>query len=148
MALSDYYKLIALPKIVDPRGNLSVCEAFGEVPFDIKRVYWTYEVPEGKDRGAHAHKNLRQLIIAMHGSFSVTLDNGEEKHTVELSHPWEGLLLEPGIWRTLDYFSDGAVCVVFASEHYDESDYIRSYDEFLAWRGGCFLEERGERKEE
>lgn len=128
-------KLHTLRKIIDPRGNLSVCESGIDVPFEVKRVYWMYDVPEGKDRGAHAHKALKQLIIALKGSFNVNIDDGHERTTVTLSHPWEGLLIEPGTWRTLDTFSNDAVCMVLASEHYDENDYIRNYDEFISIYG-------------
>lgn len=125
------YKIIELPKITDPRGNLTVAEQMKNVPFDIKRVYWTYDVPGGESRGGHAHKNLYQLVVAMSGSFTVTLDNGKERETVLLNHPWQGLLIEPGTWRTLDDFSSGAVCMVLASELYDEDDYIYEYEDFI-----------------
>lgn len=125
------YKIIELPKITDPRGNLTVAEQMKNVPFDIKRVYWTYDVPGGESRGGHAHKNLYQLVVAMSGSFTVTLDNGKERKTVLLNHPWQGLLIEPGTWRTLDDFSSGAVCMVLASELYDEDDYIYEYEDFI-----------------
>ncbi|MCR5198396.1 MAG: FdtA/QdtA family cupin domain-containing protein [Prevotella sp.] len=126
-------KLIDLPKITDPRGNLTVAEGGGEVPFDIKRAYWVYDVPGGESRGGHAHKRLRQLVIALSGSFTVTLDNGQERKTVLLNHPWQGLVIETNTWRTLDDFSSGAVCLVLASEHFDEDDYIYDYDEFLKY---------------
>ena len=126
-------KLIDLPKITDPRGNLTVAEGGGEVPFDIKRAYWVYDVPGGESRGGHAHKRLRQLVIALSGSFTVTLDNGHERKTVLLNHPWQGLVIETNTWRTLDDFSSGAVCLVLASEHFDEGDYIYDYDEFLKY---------------
>lgn len=127
------YKIIELPKITDPRGNLTVAEQMKNVPFDIKRVYWTYDVPGGESRGGHAHKDLYQLVVAMSGSFTVTLDNGKERETVLLNHPWQGLLIEPGTWRTLDDFSSGAVCMVLASELYNEDDYIYEYDEFVEY---------------
>ena len=126
-------KLIDLPKITDPRGNLTFAEAQSMVPFDIKRAYWVYDVPAGESRGGHAHKRLRQLIIALSGSFHVTLDNGCERKSVLLNHPWQALLIETNVWRTLDDFSSGAVCMVLASEHYDADDYIEDYDEFLAY---------------
>ena len=126
-------KLIDLPKITDPRGNLTVAEGDGEVPFDIKRAYWVYDVPGGESRGGHAHKRLRQLVIALSGSFTVPLDNGHERKTVLLNHPWQGLVIETNTWRTLDDFSSGAVCLVLASEHFDEDDYIYDYDEFLKY---------------
>ena len=128
------YEIIELPKIVDPRGNLTVAEQMKNVPFDIKRVYWTYDVPGGESRGGHAHKVLYQLVVAMSGSFTVTLDNGEERETILLNHPWQGLLIKPGMWRTLDDFSSGAVLLCLASEHYAAEDYIRDYDEFLKYK--------------
>ena len=125
------YEIIELPKITDPRGNLTVAEQMKNVPFSIKRVYWTYDVPGGESRGGHAHKNLYQLVVAMSGSFTVTLDNGEQKETILLNHPWQGLLIMPNTWRTLDDFSSGAVCMVLASELFDEEDYIYDYNEFI-----------------
>ena len=128
-------KIINLTKIVDPRGNLTVAEQMKDVPFDIKRAYWVYVVPGGESRGGHAHKRLQQFVIALSGSFHVTLDNGHEKKTVLLNHPWQGLLIDTNTWRTLDDFSSGAVCLVLASELYDEDDYIYDYDEFLKYIG-------------
>ena len=125
--------IIDLPKITDPRGNLTVAESMKNVPFDIRRAYWLYDVPGGESRGGHAHKRLRQLVIALSGSFTVTLDDGRERRTVLLNHPYQGLMIETDIWRTLDDFSSGAVCLVLASELYDESDYIYDYDEFIEW---------------
>ena len=123
--------IIELPRVSDPRGNLTFAEEQQLVPFDIKRAYWVYDVPAGESRGGHAHKRLRQLLIALSGSFHVTLDNGYERKTVLLNHPWQGLLIDTNIWRTLDDFSSGAVCLVLASEHYEEDDYIYEYEEFL-----------------
>lgn len=128
-------KLIDLPRITDPRGNLTFAEAESHVPFPVRRAYWVYDVPAGESRGGHAHKRLKQLVVALSGSFTVTLDNGRERKTVLLNHPWQGLLIETDTWRTLDDFSSGAVCLVLASEHYDESDYIYEYDEFLSYVG-------------
>lgn len=128
-------KLIDLPKITDPRGNLTFAEGEGHVPFAVKRAYWVYDVPAGESRGGHAHKRLKQLVIALSGSFTVTLDNGYERRTVLLNHPWQGLLIDTDTWRTLDDFSSGAVCLVLASEHYEEEDYIYDYDEFLEYIG-------------
>ena len=128
-------KLIELPKITDPRGNLTVAEGAGVVPFDIKRAYWVYDVPGGESRGGHAHKRLRQLVVALSGSFTVTLDNGYERRTVLLNHPWQGLIIETHTWRTLDDFSSGAVCLVLASDHFEEDDYIYDYQEFLNYIG-------------
>ena len=127
------YKIIDLPKITDPRGNLTVAEQMKTVPFEIKRVYWTYDVPGGESRGGHAHKALYQLIVAMSGSFTVNLDNGFDRKSIHLNHPWQGLLITPGTWRTLDDFSSGAVCMVLASEFYDEDDYIYEYEDFLKY---------------
>ena len=104
------------------------------VPFDIKRIYYLYDVPGGESRGGHAHKKLYQLIIAASGSFSVTLDDGKIKRTFFLNHPYQGLYIVPGIWRTLDDFSSGAVCLVLASGKYDETDYIRDYDNFIQYK--------------
>lgn len=133
--MKEIGKIIQLPKITDPRGNLTVAEELTNVPFDIRRAYWVYDVPGGESRGGHAHKRLRQLIVALSGSFHVTLDNGYERKTYLLNHPWEGLLVETKTWRTLDDFSSGAVCMVLASEPYDAADYIEEYDEFLQYVG-------------
>ena len=124
-------KVLCLPKIIDPRGNLTVAESMKDMPFDIKRVYWVYDVPGGECRGGHAHKECKEFIIAVSGSFHVTLDDGNNKNTYLLNHPYQGLFVETGIWRTLDDFSSGGVCLVLASDLYDEGDYIRDYDEFL-----------------
>ena len=128
-------QIIDLPKVTDPRGNLTFAEAQSMVPFDIKRAYWVYDVPGGECRGGHAHKKLRQMLIALSGSFHVTLDNGRERETILLNHPWQGLIIETNTWRTLDDFSSGAVCLVLASEHYEADDYIEDYDEFLKYVG-------------
>ena len=124
-------KLIDLPKIQDPRGNLTFIESNGHVPFDIKRVYYLYDVPGGSDRGAHAHKNLHQFIVAMSGSFDVVLDDGQQEKRFHLNRSYNGLYVCPMIWRYLDNFSSGSVCMVLASSHYDIADYIRDRDEFL-----------------
>lgn len=117
----------------DRKGNLSVVENNNSVTFNVKRIYYLYDVPGGASRGAHAHKNLYQLIIAASGSFSVTLDDGNVKRTFLLNRPYQGLLVVPGIWRDLYDFSSGAVCLVLASEKYNASDYIRDYHEFLEY---------------
>lgn len=109
-------KIIDLPKIIDPRGNLTVAESIKNIPFDIKRVYWVYDVPGGEHRGGHAHKQCKELLVAVSGSFTVTLDDGNEKHTFLLNHPYQGLFIDTNTWRTLDDFSSGAVCLVLASE--------------------------------
>lgn len=118
----------------DRKGNLSVVENRLTVPFDVRRVYYLYDVPGGESRGGHAHKELFQLIVAVSGSFSVTLDDSKVKRTFNLNRPYMGLLVVPGIWRTLDDFSSGAVCMVLASAKYNEEDYIRNYDEFLNFK--------------
>lgn len=119
----------------DRKGNLSVVENGLTLPFDVKRVYYLYDVPGGESRGSHAHKELSQLIIAASGSFRVSLDDGNCKRTFYLNRPYQGLLVKPGIWRDLDDFSSGAVCMVLASEIYKVEDYIRDYDSFLEFRG-------------
>ncbi len=116
------------------KGDISVVENGKEVPFDVKRIYYLYDVPGGADRGGHAHKELYQLIIAASGSFTVELDDGKEKKPFTLNRPYQGLLVKPGIWRTLTDFSGGSICVVLASELYDPNDYIREYKEFRDWR--------------
>lgn len=127
----DECKIVTLARIVDPtRGALTVTEQGRDVPFDIRRAYWIYDVPSGESRGGHAHKELRQLLVAISGSFRVVLDNGKERREIMLNHPWQGLLIVPGVWRTLEDFSSGAVCLCLASEHYDEEEYIRDYAEF------------------
>lgn len=126
-------KIIDLPRIYDPRGNLTVVEQFKEVPFDIKRVYWTYDVPGGESRGGHAHKKCQSFIIAVSGSFTVRLDDGHKHETYHLNHPYQGLLINTGVWRTLEDFSSGAVCLALASELFDENDYIREYDDFIRY---------------
>lgn len=121
---------IDLPKILDPRGNLTVVEQFKEVPFKISRVYWVYDVPGGEHRGGHAHKHCREFIVAVSGSFTVTLDDTACQSSFLLNHPYQGLLVETGVWRTLNDFSSGAVCLVLAELPFDEDDYIRDYDEY------------------
>lgn len=118
----------------DRKGNISVVENGITVPFEVKRVYYLYDVPGGESRGSHAHRNLSQLIIAASGSFSVTLDDGNVKRTFLLNRPYQGLYVKPGIWRDLEDFSSGAVCMVLASEVYKTDDYIRDYEEFLDFR--------------
>lgn len=127
-------KIIDLRKISDPRGNLTPIEGCGDIPFDIKRIYYLYDVPSGASRGAHAHKALQQLIIAANGSFTITLDDGTNKKSFALNRPYQGLLIVPGIWRDLDDFSSGAVLLCLASEHYKAEDYIREYTKFLEYK--------------
>jgi len=125
-------RTIELPKISDPRGNLTFIEGDHHVPFDIRRVYYLYDVPGGAERGGHAHKELSQLIVAMSGSFDVLLDDGREKRRFHLNRSYYGLYVCPMIWRELDNFSSGSVCMVLASNRYDEADYYRDYDQYLA----------------
>ena len=127
----DDVRIIDLPRIHDPRGNLTFIEGNSHVPFDIRRVYYLYDVPGGAERGGHAHKNLSQLIIAMSGSFDVVLDDGTEKRRFHLNRSYQGLYVCPMIWRELDNFSSGSVCMVLASNSYDEADYYRDYDEYI-----------------
>lgn len=123
--------IIELPKICDSRGNLTVADGIRNIPFNVKRVYWTYDIPAGESRGGHAHRECEELIVAVSGSFDVTLDNGQERKTFRLNHPYQALYVNRMIWRTLDDFSSGAVCLVLASELFEESDYIYDYDEFI-----------------
>jgi hypothetical protein len=129
--LLDQCAIIDLPKISDPRGNLTFIEAGRHVPFDIARVYYLYDVPGGGERGGHAHKGLRQLIVAMSGSFDVVLDDGLQTRRVHLNRSYQGLLICPMIWRELDNFSSGSVCMVLASQRYDEEDYYRDHDAYM-----------------
>lgn len=123
--------LIELPKIEDARGNLTFVEGQRHIPFEIKRVYYLYDVPGGAERGGHAHKALHQLIIAMSGSFDIHLDDGYSKKTVHMNRSFYGLYVCPMIWREIDNFSSGAVCMVLASDYYDELDYYREYNHFI-----------------
>ena len=126
--------IIELDKHHQERGNITVVENQYTVPFDVKRVYYLYDIPGGEERGAHAHKKLQQLIIAASGSFDVILNDGNVKRRFTLNRPYQGLYVKPGIWRDLGEFSSGAVCLVLASEVYDEADYIRDYDAYLKFR--------------
>ena len=131
MSLLDC-RVIELPKIVDSRGNLTFVEGGNHIPFDIKRVYYLYDVPGGATRAAHGHRALHQLMICMSGAFDVTLDDGRHKQRFHLNRSYYGLYIPPMIWRDLDNFSTGAVCMVLASEIYDEADYFRNYEDFLS----------------
>jgi len=125
-------RIVELPKIADPRGNLTFIEGGHHIPFEISRVYYLYDVPGGSERGGHAHKGLSQLIIAMSGSFDIVLDDGFEKRRFHLNRSYFGLYVCPMIWRELDNFSSGSVCMVLASNRFDPSDYYRDYDEFVS----------------
>ena len=126
--------IIELDKHHHEKGNITVVENSFTVPFDIQRTYYLYDIPGGESRGGHAHKELRQLIVAASGSFPVTLDDGKVRRSFVLNRPYQGLLVVPGIWRTLDDFSSGAVCLVLASHIYDEHDYIRDYQDFIRYK--------------
>jgi len=132
----DEIALSEIPKISDPdgRGNLSVIEK-NILPFEIKRVYYLYDVPSDSTRGGHAHKELQQFLIALSGSFDVVLDNGKERRTITLNRPNKGLIIPNGVWRELENFSAGSVCLSLVSEEYDEDDYIREYKEFIDLKG-------------
>ncbi len=133
---SSVYDCVILPlnKIHNRAGNITIVEGNKNVPFEIKRLYYLYDIPGGEDRGGHAHKELHQLIIAASGSFDVLLDDGTNKKIVTLNRPDYGLMVTPFIWRELVEFSSGAICLVLASDGYDEVDYIRNYNDFLKWR--------------
>lgn len=131
LSLSDAVELIDLERLTDPRGNLTFIEGNRHIPFDVQRVYYLYDVPGGEARGGHAHYNLQQLIIAVAGSFDVVLDNGYERKTVACNRPFQGILMKSLVWRELNNFSSGAVCLVLASMKYEESDYIRDYEKFI-----------------
>lgn len=130
MPISDC-RIIELPKIADPRGNLTFIESNNQIPFAIERAYYLYDVPGGAERGGHAHKGLHQLIIAMSGSFDVELNDGFDKKTFHLNRSYYGLYICPMVWRELSNFSSGSVCMVLASNRYDEEDYYRDYSEFM-----------------
>lgn len=127
----DACRLIALPRITDARGNLTFVESNTHIPFTVKRVYYLYDVPGGESRGGHAHRRLREFIIAASGSFEVVLDDGVTQQRFSLNRSYYGLYVPPMRWRELENFSSGSVCLVLASEYYDESDYFRVYDEYL-----------------
>lgn len=124
-------KILSLPVVHDRRGNLTFIESSKIIPFEIKRVYYLYDVPGGAERGGHAHKQLHQLIIAMSGSFDVLLDDGKDKKKFHLNRSYSGLYICPMIWREINNFSSGSVCMVLASTFYDEEDYYREYSEFM-----------------
>ncbi len=126
--------ILHLPKIENRAGNITPLENWKHIPFEVKRIYYLYDIPGGAARGGHAHKKLHQLIIAASGSFDVLLDDGMNKKVVNLNRPYLGLYLVPGLWRELLAFSSGSICLVLASEHYDEDDYIRLYKQFLNYK--------------
>lgn len=128
--------IIEMDKHHSEKGNLTVVENGRTIPFEVNRVYYLYDIPGGESRGGHAHKELKQLVIAASGSFDVILDDGNVKRSITLNRPYQGLLIVPGIWRELINFSSGAVCLVLASHKYDEKDYIRDYSNFLAYKHG------------
>ncbi|MBO7591248.1 MAG: WxcM-like domain-containing protein [Prevotella sp.] len=129
-------KLIELPKIVDVRGNLSIIEQFKQIPFDIKRVHWIYDVPGGIERGGHAFKENEEFIVALSGSFDVEVDDGEDKRTFQLSRSYYGLFIPKGIWRSMNNFSTNSLALVLSSTDYDENDYMYDYQTFTNWRKG------------
>jgi dTDP-4-dehydrorhamnose 3,5-epimerase-like enzyme len=131
MGLADC-RIIELPRITDPRGNLTFIEGQRHVPFAIERVYYLYDVPGGETRGGHAHRQLQQLIIAMSGAFDVVLDDGYDERTFTLNRSYYGLYVPTMVWRELVNFSSGSVCTVLASRPYEEEDYYRDHDEFVA----------------
>jgi hypothetical protein len=130
---NSVYDCVILPlnKIHNRAGNITIVEGQTNIPFDVRRIYYLYDIPGGEDRGGHAHKLLRQLIVAASGSFNVLLDDGQNKKIVTLNRPDYGLMVVPGIWRELFEFSSGAICLVLASHKYDKDDYIRNYDQFI-----------------
>src|SRR5438874_516617 len=133
-SLNSFYELLDLPRVPERRGSLTFIEGGRHVPFEIARVYYLYDVPASATRAGHAHHRLTQLIVAASGSFDVNLDNGFEKATLHLDRPYRGLLLRPMVWRTIDGFSGGAMCLVLASIPYEEGDYIRDYSVFRRLR--------------
>ena len=133
---NSLYDCVILPlsKIHNRAGNITIVEGQTNIPFDVRRIYYLYDIPGGEDRGGHAHKALHQLIVAASGSFHVLLDDGQNKKIVTLNRPDYGLMVVPGIWRELFEFSSGAICLVLASQKYDQEDYIRQYDQFIDFR--------------
>ena len=128
-------RIIQLPKIADPRGNLSVIEELKDIPFKIERTYWIYDVPGGEKRGGHAYKENQEFIVALSGSFDVVLDDGKEKKTFSLNRSYNGLYVPKGYWREMDNFSTNSLALVLSSTKYDAEDYIRDYAEFLKFVG-------------
>jgi WxcM-like, C-terminal len=126
--------ILQLPRIYNPAGNITAINSEKEVPFNIERIYYLFDVPGGEGRGGHAHRDLQQLIVAASGSFDIIIDDGHVKRTFHLSRPYTGLYMPSGLWRELDNFSSGSICLVLASTVYDETDYIRDYTEFKEWK--------------
>ena len=126
--------IVELSRHHHEKGNITVVENSSTIPFEVRRTYYLYDIPGGESRGGHAHRKLQQVIVAASGSFSVTLNDGRVKRTFVMNRPYQGLLIVPGIWRTLEDFSSGSVCLVLASEKYEESDYIRDYEEFIKYK--------------
>lgn len=124
-------RIIEIPKIYDPRGSLSVIENSGLLPYDVQRVYYIYDIPAGVVRGGHSHKECKEFLVALSGSFEVVLKDGKEEKMVTLNRPDRGLFITSGIWRELENFSSGSVCLVLSSEKYSEDDYVRDYDTYL-----------------
>jgi len=128
--------LLYFPRIHNRAGNITPIQNGMEVPFDVRRIYYLYDVPGGESRGAHGHRNLEQVVIAASGSFDITIDDGKNKKTISLNRPYMGLHIKPGMWRDISNFSSGAICLVLASTEYDEQDYLRDYAGFLAFKKG------------
>ena len=124
-------RIIELPKIADPRGNLSVIEELQHIPFKIERTYWIYDVPGGEKRGGHAYRENQEFIVALSGGFDVVLDDGKEKRTFSLNRSYNGLFVPKGMWREMENFSTNSLALILSSTKYDKDDYIRDYDEFL-----------------
>lgn len=132
MSRIEECKILDLPKVQDPRGNLSIVESSINIPFDIKRVFYIYDVPTGEERGAHAHKTLHEFLICLSGGFDVKLDDGFSKKTIHLNRPWFGLHIPPLIWACETNFDPGSVCLVLTSDFYDSNDYLRDYEDFIS----------------
>lgn len=128
-------KIVKLPKISDPRGNLSVIEEFKDIPFKIERTYWIYDVPGGESRGGHSYKENQEFIVALSGSFDVLLDDGKKKKVFSLNRSYNGLYVPKGMWREMENFSTNSLALVLSSTKYDPEDYIRDYEEFLKFAG-------------
>lgn len=131
MTTAEDVRIIELPKFADPRGNLSFVEQLNHIPFEIKRTYWIYDVPGGEARGGHAFRKNEEFIVALSGAFEVIVDDGRQKMTFQLNRSYYGLYVPAGLWREMNNFSTNSLALEFGSIHYDEKDYVRSYDEFL-----------------